>query len=82
MGQLLPGQIRQVSQPVFNPNDGSWYNEVRVIQPDGSGGYVIVSDYVNRSPIQFVDYPLPTPWTVPSFDEARAQRAPIHRAAA
>jgi hypothetical protein len=60
--QLQPGQIRQISQPVLNPNDGYYYNEVRIIQADGSGGFVVVSDEFNRCPIQFSDYPLPTPW--------------------
>jgi hypothetical protein len=63
MGQLLPGQIRQVSEPVFNPITGYWYDEVRVLQPDGSGGFIIVSDEVNVSPVQFSQYPLPMPWT-------------------
>lgn len=62
MDQLQPGQIRQISQPVLNVNDGYFYNEVRILQPDGQGGYIIVTDEMNRSPIQFVDYPLPTPW--------------------
>src|ERR1051325_140096 len=62
MDQLQPGQIRQISQPVLNPNDGYYYNEVRIIQPDGSGGFVVVSDELHRCPTQFTDYPLPTPW--------------------
>ncbi len=62
MDQLQPGQIRQISQPVFNPNDGYYYNETRIIEPDGLGGYVIVSDDFDRSTIQFVDFSLPTPW--------------------
>ena len=56
-------QFRQVSQPVFNPGDGYWYNRVRFIESDGAGGYTVVTDEMHRAQQQFDRTLLPQPWT-------------------
>jgi hypothetical protein len=55
------GKIRQVSPPVYNVDTGHWQNRVRVIEPNGAGGYRVVG---NEEVYESKDKKfLPTPWS-------------------
>ena len=55
------GKIKQVSPPVYNVDTGHWQNRVRVIEPNGAGGYRVVG---NEEVYESKDKKfLPTPWS-------------------
>src|SRR5579883_133675 len=60
---LGSGLIREVSPPIENPDNGYFYNWVRILRPDGNGGYIVVDEYANQGQQPFDGAHLPVPWT-------------------